>query len=178
MGALLFTAILARIREALGRLVSIAGLYGAGALICVFAAGYGLDAGHTALTFRYGPVPASLAVAGILLALALCMFAAAVVLQRRGRAAPASGESSPYSNPPRWQPPSRRRVTALAALSAGAMASGLVALLVKRMRKGPAKRPRALRPARGQAQRSSLCRLIDEHGRMAKAMRPIVILTM
>ncbi|KRE15672.1 hypothetical protein ASE66_12565 [Bosea sp. Root483D1] len=58
-------------------------------LITFFALGYALNAGYTALMFRYGSILASLSIAGgLLLAAAGCLLAARIVGDRP-RAAPA-----------------------------------------------------------------------------------------
>lgn len=58
-------------------------------LITVFALGYALNAGYTALMFRYGAIAASLSIAGILLLTAAIFLVAALIVRRWPTAPPA-----------------------------------------------------------------------------------------
>lgn len=62
-----------------------------GGLIAIFGLGYALNAGYTALMFRYGPIASSLSIAGgLLVAAAGCLLAARVTASRaKARSAPA-----------------------------------------------------------------------------------------
>jgi hypothetical protein len=69
------------------RNLTVYGLYGAGVLLILCAAGYGLNALHTVLVMRVGPVTASLWIAGGLLAAGLVAFGFAHYVKNRPRPA-------------------------------------------------------------------------------------------
>lgn len=130
--------VLARITGSLKLAVTVYSLVGIGCLVAIFAAGYALDAGRAALAFRYGPVAASLAIAGGLLIAALLLGAAAWFLQRRPRTSDLRTElekASPFSNPPYPAPYSLRRLAAVASAGAGAACGGLVVYLIRERRR-------------------------------------------
>ncbi|WP_332696355.1 hypothetical protein [Bosea sp. (in: a-proteobacteria)] len=70
---------------AVRRNATVYGLYLAGVLLVVCAAGYGLNALHTVLTLHYGSVAASLWIAGGLLLAAVIAFAIAAYVKSRRR---------------------------------------------------------------------------------------------
>ncbi|MDU0343170.1 hypothetical protein [Bosea rubneri] len=98
MGAL-FALFAARVTAALKHQAAIYGLMAAAGVISIFAAGYALDAGHSALMFRYGAITASLVIAGCLIAGAIvCLIAARIVANRPSKtAAKLSALASSYS---------------------------------------------------------------------------------
>jgi hypothetical protein len=69
LGAL-FAYLTVELVGAIKRKAVIYGLMAMGALIAIFAIGYALDAGHSFLAFRLGPIAASLIIAALLLAAA------------------------------------------------------------------------------------------------------------
>lgn len=74
-----------RVTAALKRAAVVYSLMALGALIAIFAVGYALNAGYTALMFRYGAIAASLAIAGGLSAAAGACALSAYVINRRPR---------------------------------------------------------------------------------------------
>lgn len=124
--------LLARIKAVITRSLTVYGLLGGGCLILIFAAGFALDAGRAALSFRYGPVIASLAIAGGLLAGAGLLVGLAMYLARRPEPMTSELEkASPFSNAPYPAPYSLRRFGAIASAGAGAACAGLVIYLVR-----------------------------------------------
>lgn len=137
MGSLLayFTA---RATLALKRAAVSYGLMALGGLIAVFALGYVLNGGYTVLMFRYGPIAASLAIAGGLLALAASCVVAARIVSRRPRAVSAPLEvSAPPGKKPQhahFAGAGRPRLLAVGAGLAGAttMAAAIVSVQKRR----------------------------------------------
>lgn len=127
MGALI-AYLAAEATAALKRKALIYGLTAIGAVMAVFAAGYALDAGHSALLLRYGSVAASLIIAGGLLAIAIGCGVAAKVIAGRPRIAATSKLASPFVLAPHPAPYSKQRLIAVAAGLAGA-ASATAALI-------------------------------------------------
>lgn len=124
--------VMARIKAALTRTFTVYGLLAGGCLILVFAAGYALDAGRSALAFRYGPVIASLLIACGLLVAAGLMVSIGWKLRRRPRPiTTVLDKASPFSNPPYPSPYSGRRLGALASAGMGAACAGLIAYLIR-----------------------------------------------
>jgi branched-subunit amino acid ABC-type transport system permease component len=122
----LFAYLAVEATAALKRKATIYGLIAVAALIGLFAAGYAVDAVYTVLMFRYGPLKASLFVAGALLFLALiALIAARVIADRRPTPVVPSHLSSPYSHPPVHLPYSRKRMVAILAGLAGAGTTAL-----------------------------------------------------
>lgn len=76
-------------------------------LIAIFALGYAIDAGHTALALRYGLVKASLMVGAAFLVGAVGCGLTAHFINQRPRVG-TSRASSPYSHPPFPKPYSRQ----------------------------------------------------------------------
>lgn len=128
--------LLARIKAVITRSLIVYGLLAVGCLILIFAAGYALDAGRTALAFRYGPVIASLAIAGGLLVAAGLLVGLAMYLWRRPRPMTSELEkASPFSTPPYPAPYSIRRLGAIVSAGAGAACAGLAIYLVRARRR-------------------------------------------
>ncbi len=97
------------------------GLMAMGALIALFAIGYALDAGHTLLAFRLGPIYASLIIAALLLTAAGASVGAALFIGRqRAPQAKAPDRASQYSHAPYRAIYPPKRTVALVALGAGA----------------------------------------------------------
>jgi hypothetical protein len=107
------------------------GLVALGGLIAAFALGYALNAGYTALMFRYGPVVAGLTAAGGLLAAAASCVVAARIVSRRARMDSAPLELSSQYAHVHLARAARPRVIALGAGLAGA-ATLAVAIVVLR----------------------------------------------
>lgn len=119
----LFAQVTAPVVAALRRQAIVYGLISLGGLVVIFAMGYGLDAGRTLLMFRYGPVWASLIVAGILLAIAVAAAGAAMLIRSR-RPRPAS------PSPPRSVARERQPYSAAAMAAAGATTAAVVTAIV------------------------------------------------
>jgi regulator of protease activity HflC (stomatin/prohibitin superfamily) len=122
----LFAYLAVEATTALKRKATIYGLIAVAALIALFAAGYAVDAGYTVLMFRYGPLKASLIVAGALLVLAIIMLIAArVIADGPAKSATVPVRSSPFSTAPAHLPYSRKRLVAVMAGLAGAGSTAL-----------------------------------------------------
>jgi len=109
-------------------------LMAAGGLLLVFAVGHALDAGHAVLVFRYGPVAASLLIAGLMLLAAVIFVILALYLKRRPASTQELPQSSPYSVPPTRVPISSVRIAAIAAGVGGAVSAATVIASSKRLR--------------------------------------------
>jgi hypothetical protein len=97
----LFAYLAAEAITAIKRKATVYGLMAIGGLLMIFAAGHLLNAGYMMLAFRLGATPASLIVAGGLLALAVILVVAAIVLARRPVSASNLAQRSfPYSHAP------------------------------------------------------------------------------
>ena len=109
------------------------GLMAGAGLLLFCAAAYALDAAHSGLTVRYGPITASLAIAGSLLVVAgICLVIAAIVRRNAiQRSTQPSGVVG--AQPLRYVSPSR--IKAMAAGAAGA-ASALLAIWGLRRSRG------------------------------------------
>jgi hypothetical protein len=126
----LFAYLAAEAITAIKRKATVYGLMAIGGLLLIFSAGYVLNAGYTMLSFRLGATPASLIVAGGLLALAAVLVVAATILARRPvPSSKLAQKSSPFSHAPYRGPYSRQRLMAAGAGAAGAMSAA--ALLVR-----------------------------------------------
>lgn len=122
----LFAYLAVEATAAIKRKATIYGLIAVAALIGLFALGYAVDAVYTVLTFRYGPLKASLVVAGALLFLAvITLIAARVIADRPTRTVVAADRSSPFSHAPVHLPYSRKRMVAVLAGLAGAGTTAL-----------------------------------------------------
>lgn len=122
----------ARATLTLKRAATCYGLMALGGLIAVFGLGYALNAGYTALMFRYGPVAASLTIAVGLLAVATgCVVAARIISRRLVSAQPKVSSQYTHLHLTRA---ARSRVLALSAGLAGAatMAAAIVGFRVRR----------------------------------------------
>ena len=126
----LFAYLAAEAITAIKRKATVYGLMAIGGLLLIFSAGYVLNAGYTMLSFRLGATPASLIVAGGLLALAAILVVAATILAKRPvSSSKLAQQSSPYSPAPYRAPYSRQRIMAVGAGAAGAISAA--ALLVR-----------------------------------------------
>ncbi len=131
MGAL-FAYLASEAGSAIKRRATIYGLMAAGGLIAIFAAGYALNALYAFLSFRWGPIAASLSVAGGLLVLAVAsVVAARMVAQQRSRD-PVQLVNEATHRAFRRSPVSRQQATALAAGAAGALVAAATAAVVAR----------------------------------------------
>lgn len=111
------------------------GLMALGALIAVFALGYALNAGYPALMVRYGPIAASLTIAGGLAAVAAsCVVAARIVSRRPRRVVSAPPELNPQYSHLHLARAARPRVLALSAGLAGAATMGAAILGFRKRR--------------------------------------------
>jgi len=116
-----------RMTAALKRAVISYCIMALGALIAISGIGYALNAGYTALMFRYGPIAASLAMAGgLLVASACCIGAARIVNRRRNIRANREQPTAPYAHIHL----AHRTNPGLLALGAGAATAALVAAAI------------------------------------------------
>jgi hypothetical protein len=141
--------LLTELKAALTRKLIVYSLMAAAMLLLVFAAGYGLAAIHSALAFRYGPIAASLAIAGALLALALICFALARSVARGPGSTPTAPGSRPkaYAKPANrsWaftaaspiRAPRRKDLVALGSAALAVAGSGLALVTFVRKRRAP-----------------------------------------
>lgn len=103
-----------------------------GALIAVSGIGYALNACYMALMFRYGPIAASLAIAGgLLVASACCIGAARIVNRRRRITANREQPAAQYAH----LPLAHRANPGLLALGAGAATAAIVVAAVGLIRR-------------------------------------------
>ena len=100
-------------------------------LIAIFALGYAIDAGHTALAHRHGLMKASLIVAAAFLVGSVGCGLTAHFINHRPRVG-ASRASSPYSHPPFPKPYSRQL---MAGVGIGLLCIGAAAFLVRARRR-------------------------------------------
>lgn len=128
-----------RATAALKRAVVVYGLMALGALIAIFAFGYALNAGYTALMFRYGPIAASLTIAGGLLAFAAALILAARINHRRPRAPALLQTENPYAHVHLAAHPASQRAVTFGAALAGALT--MVAAIVGFRRRRSANPP-------------------------------------
>lgn len=131
MGGLLAYATL-RVTAALKRAAVVYSLMAFGALIAIFAMGYALNAGYTALMFRYGAIAASLAIAGGLFGVAAACALSAYLVGRRPRPTSLRRSASSYAHLHLASEPIRQRAIALGAGIAATLAAVVVGILVRR----------------------------------------------
>jgi hypothetical protein len=131
----LFAYLAAEAITAIKRKATVYGLMAIGGLLMIFAAGHLLNAGYMMLAFRLGATPASLIVAGGLLALAVILVVAATILARRPvSASNLAQKSSPFSHAPFRAAYSRQRIMAAGAGAAGAMSAAALLMRFKAIR--------------------------------------------
>jgi hypothetical protein len=130
----LAAGLIAPLLSALKRKLFAYALMAASGLIVIFAVGYGLDAVHSMLMFRYGGVAASLVISGALILTALVSSGLAFYLNERPHTS-AAVRSSPYSNAPLRRTMSGKSAMAIAAAVAGAVTAATVIRSSKRLRK-------------------------------------------
>lgn len=122
---------------ALKRKAIVYGLMGFGGLIVIFAAGDVLNAVHAWLLFRYGPIAASLSVAGGLLVPAIVAIGAArIIAGRPNRPAQFISRSGRHTAGP-YRSRGKRRSMAMAAGASGAVTAAAAAAAVFWFRSSP-----------------------------------------
>lgn len=131
MGGLLAYATL-RVTAALRRAAVVYSLMALGALIAIFAIGYALNAGYTALMIRYGAIAASLAIAGGLFGGAAACVLSAYVVSRRPRPPSIRRSASPNGHVHLASEPIRYRAIAMGTGLAATIAAALIGILVRR----------------------------------------------
>lgn len=135
----LFAYLVAEATTALKRKAIVYGLMSLVGLLVIFAAGYVLNAAYAWLLFRYGPIAASLTIAGGLLVLAIVAIGAArIIAGRPNRPAQFISRSSPSTAGP-YRSRGKRRSMALAAGASGAVTAATAAAAIFWFRGSPRK---------------------------------------